>query len=170
MRKLLNLGLFAAIFLFAEPVIAQDNKGLAKKSISPSNPLVGTWRLVVYADFDSTTKAWLYPYGKNPRGYITYTKNFLLNVNVSAETPLGISQDSAKRSPMHFYGYLRSFAFGYFGTYAVDYEKMTLTHHPLGGSYPWSIGKDNTRPFAIKGDSLFIGDLNTHPRIAIRAD
>jgi hypothetical protein len=35
--------------------------------------ITGTWKLIEFADFDSVTNAWKYRYGKNLRGYFTYT-------------------------------------------------------------------------------------------------
>ena len=40
----------------------------------PGKGIVGTWRLVYFSDFDTTTNAWIYRYGKNPRGYFTIQK------------------------------------------------------------------------------------------------
>jgi hypothetical protein len=42
--------------------------------------LVGTWRLIEYADLDSTSRRWVYDYGKHPKGYFTYTKTISLTL------------------------------------------------------------------------------------------
>jgi hypothetical protein len=131
--------------------------GKKEKNETKTNELAGTWRLVEYSDFDTITKKWMHPYGEHPRGYFTYTKNGIVNLSVSAENSLSISEDSAYTHPMTL-GALLDNAASYFGTYTIDYKNSTVTHHPKGGSIPWYIGTDQHRQFILNGDSLFIGD------------
>src|SRR5205809_506334 len=70
--------------------------GKPKMPATQPNKLIGTWRLVEFADVDSATSTWTYAYGKKPNGYFTYTQNGIVNLNISSERPLKISQDSAK--------------------------------------------------------------------------
>jgi hypothetical protein len=132
--------------------------------------LVGTWRLIEFADLDSATSQWTYRYGKNPKGYFTYTKSGIVNLNISAETPLKISEDSAKNYQINLLNWLDHFSIGYFGKYTVDFKKSIVTHHVKGGSLPWYIDTDQPRAFTLKGDTLIIGDNKTWKRILIRAD
>ena len=93
------------------------------------NAIVGTWRLIEFANLDSTKGAWEYPYGKNPKGYFTYTKNNIVNINISSEVPLKISEDSSKKYTIHLYDYIWQNSFGYFGTYSVDLKNSVVIHH-----------------------------------------
>ena len=129
-----------------------------------------TWKLVKYSDFDSAAGKWTEPYGQHPRGYFTYTKNGIVNLNISSEKPLEITEDSAKNHCYTLPELLDNYAVGYFGTYTIDYKNSTVTHHPTGGDIPWYIGTDQHRKFIIKGDTLFIGDpeFSTGKRILIR--
>ena len=147
--------LIAAFTFFITAPYAQ-NKTL--KQTTQKNPLPGTWKLISYSDFDSATGKWIQPYGEHPRGYFTYTESGIVNLNVSSEPPFNISQDSTKKHVRPLSEFLDNYAFGYFGTYTLDFKNSTVTHHPKGGSLPWYIGTDQHRQFKIKGDTLFIGD------------
>jgi hypothetical protein len=134
------------------------------------NKLVGTWRLIEFADLDLATSTWTYSYGKNPKGYFTYTKNNIVNLNISSETPSKISKDSAKNYNVNLLSWVDSNSVGYFGTYSVDLNKSIVTHHVKGGSLPWYIDTDQQRPFILKGDTLIIGDNKTWKRVLVRED
>ena len=135
------------------------------------NKLVGTWRLVAYADFDSVAKKWIQPYGEHPKGYFTYTNSGIVNLNGSAEQPLVIPSDSEYIKPITL-GALLDNAFGYFGTYTIDSVHSTVTHHVKGGSVINYIGTDQHRQFIIKGDTLLLGDptFNVGKRVLVREE
>lgn len=136
-----------------------------------TNKLAGTWKLIEYSDFDSIASKWVHPYGDHPRGYFTYTNSGIVNLNVSAENPLRISEDSAYKQPLTL-GKLLDNAAGYFGTYTIDYENSIVTHHPQGGSVLWYVGTDQHRQFILKGDTLLIGDptFKVGKRVLIREE
>src|SRR5664279_397780 len=115
--------------------------------------LTGTWRLVEFADLDSATSTWTYPYGKNPKGYFTYTRSGIVNLNICSETPLKISEDSAKNYNINLLNWADHNSIGYFGTYSIDFNKSIVTHHVKGGSLPWYIDTDQPRQFILKGDT-----------------
>ncbi len=144
-----------------------------KPNIAATQPkkLIGTWKLVEFANLDSTTSTWTYhPYGKNPKGYFTYTNSGIVNINISSDTPLKISQDSAKNYNINLLNWTSNFSVGYFGTYTVDFNKSIVTHHVKGGSLPWYIDTDQQRPFILKGDTLIIGDNKTWKRVLVKVD
>ncbi len=132
--------------------------------------LIGTWRLIEFSDLDSATSQWTHRYGKNPKGYFTYTKSGIVNLNICAETPLKISEDSAKNYNINLLNWVDHFALGYFGTYTVDFNKSVVTHHVKGGSLPWYIDTDQPRQFVLKGDTLIIGDSKTWKRVLVKTD
>ena len=140
------------------------------QSTSMATTIVGTWRLIEFTDLDSTTGKWNYPYGKNPKGYFTYTKNDIVNINISSEFPLKISQDSSKKYTINLYDHIWQNSFGYFGTYSVDLKNSVVTHHVEGGCIPYYIDTDQKRPFTLNGDTLIIGDNRTWKRVLVRAD
>lgn len=162
-----TLLIFLSVLLFLIEVMQAQTK---KINISPINKLVGTWRLIEYANVDSATGKWEEPYGKNPKGYFTYTKTGIVNLNISTETPLKISEDSAKNFNINYLTLVDNYSFGYFGTYTVDWEKSIITHHVKGGSVSWYIDTDQPRPFTLKGDTLIIGNNKPRKRVLVRAD
>ena len=145
--------------------------GLTENKIPTKNGIAGTWKLIEYTDFDSVVHKWIYPYGKTPRGYFTYTEGGLVNLNVSAEKPLEISLDSEYIKPLTL-GAVLDNAFGYFGTYTIDSVHSTVTHHVTGGSVIDYIGTDQSRQFILKGDTLLIGDptFKIGKRVLIREE
>ena len=148
---------------------AGDNQNQENKKAIP-NPLAGTWRLVEFADLDTVTGKWINRYGKNPRGYFTYTKNNILNLNISTDTPAKISEDSARKVNVNLFDNIQYVSFGYFGTYSLDLEKSVVTHHVKGGGIPWYIDTDQPRPFILKGDTLIITNHKTTRRLLVRVD
>ena len=65
--------------------------------------------------------------GKNPKGYFTYTKSGIVNLNISADTALKISEDSVKNYSINLLNLANNFSLGYFGTYTVDFNKSNNT-------------------------------------------
>ncbi len=173
MKQFLILtGLTIFVLVCNENTSGQNNSKISKadKSVTQSNKLVGTWKLIEYADLDSITGKWEYPFGKNPRGYFSYTKNYIVNLNVSSDIPLKITEDSAKNYNIKLLNWIDHYSEGYFGTYSVDLIKSVVTHHVKGGNIPWYIDTDQPRPFMLKGDTLIIGDNKTWKRVLVRAD
>jgi Lipocalin-like domain len=171
MKYLRFLLVFVTGFQFAFSCNGQTKKmNRPDETKIQANKLVGTWRLIEFADLDSVTGLWKYPYGKNPRGYFTYTKSNIVNLNISSETPLQISEDSTKNYSINLYDFIWHNAIGYFGTYSIDYKKSIVIHHVKGGSNPYYIDTDQRRPFTLKGDSLIIGDNKTWRRVLVKTD
>lgn len=144
--------------------------GKYKTGTTQLEKLIGTWRLIEFANLDSATLKWKYPYGKNPKGYFTYTRTGIVNLNISTETPVKISIDSAKNYNINLLNWANNFSLGYFGTYTVDFNKSIVTHHVKGGSLPWYIDTDQPRPFVLKGDTLIIGNSKTWKRVLVKTD
>ena len=125
---------------------------------------------IKFANLDAASSTWTYPYDKIPKGYFTYTKTGIVNLNISSETPLKISEDSAKNHNINLLNWVHNYSLGYFGTYSVDFNKSTVTHHVKGNSLPWYIDTDQQRPFILKGDTLIIGDIKTWKRVLVKVD
>lgn len=160
---------FCLLFPFTSYGQLNENSNI-DKGITNSNKLVGTWKLIEFADLDSITSQWKYRYGRLPRGYYTYTKNNIVNLNISSESPLTISEDSAKHFDINLSNLIDNYSLGYFGTYTIDFEKSIVIHHVKGGSIPWYIDTDQPRPFTLKNDTLHIGDNITWKRILVKVD
>lgn len=168
MKRLFLLILFG--LTLTSNSFGQNKSSKSKTETTHLDKLIGTWRLIEFADLDSATSQWTYPYGKNPKGYFTYTKSGIVNLNISAETPLKISEDSAKNYNINLLNWVNHVSLGYFGTYTVDFNKSIVTHHVKGGSLPWYIDTDQPRQFVLKGDTLIIGDSKTWKRVLVKTD
>lgn len=135
-----------------------------------SKGIAGTWRLVEFADFDSTANVWIYPFGKNPKGYFTYTPSGVISINISNENPLKISSEEGKKHSVNVYEYTQKNSLGYFGTYTLEAEKGRVIHHVKGGTIPWYTDTDQPRLIQLKGDTAIIGDNKTARRVLVRVD
>jgi hypothetical protein len=161
------------IFLLLNLIISMACGNEKQEDITKRpHTVTGTWKLITYADFDTNSGKWIYPYGDHPRGYFTYTQNGIVNLNISSEKQLELNADSAYQHAFTLGEILDRYSVGYFGTYTIDYENSTLIHHPEGGAIPWYIGTDQHRQFILKEDSLFIGDptFDIGKRVLIRVE
>jgi hypothetical protein len=170
MKEVLISILFTLLVLRSSYGQSDSATTMIGHSGTEANKIVGTWQLIDYADLDTTTGKWTHPYGTNPRGYFTYTKSNVVNLNISSEVPLHISEDSAKKYLINLEDYISHYSLGYFGTYSIDLANSIVTHHVKGGSIPYYIDSDQPRPFAFKGDTLIIGDNRTWRRVLVKAD
>jgi len=134
-----------------------------------NNKLVGTWRLIDFADLDSLGN-WMHPFGEHPRGFVTYTRTHIFNINMSSESQLRVSKKESETYAIILDEFLWRHSFGYFGDYDVDFKKSIVTHKVKGGTIPWFIGTDQPRPFILRGDTLIIGDNKTWRRVLVKAD
>ena len=131
------------------------------------NSIVGTWRLIEFADLDSTTNQWVYPYGQEPRGFFTYTPDNIVNLNISHERPLRLNSDQLDSTLFTYRDFMNN-AVGYFGRYSIDVNQGLVTHIVEGGTIPFYIDTEQPRPFDLQGDTLTIGDGKTWRRTLVR--
>jgi hypothetical protein len=80
--------------------------------------------------------------------------------NISAllmnpDHPLFVSGDMKKGTPEEIKAAYEGFD-AYCGTYTIDMEKGTVTHHVFGSKFPNWVGTDQVRFFKISGDTLRI--------------
>ena len=143
----------------------------AQRPTKEAHALVGTWRLVEFADLGEDGK-WVYWYGEHPLGYFVYDATGHVQVQIMrspALKPFPESNFDAGKmpSPEHalaaYTGYV-----AYFGTYTVDAKKHVVTIHVEGSLAPDYIDTDQTRPFKLEGDRLEITDGKTWRRVLER--
>ena len=96
-----------------------------------------------------------FPYGKDADGLLVYTADgFVTGHLVQRNVPkfqTGARHAPAEQARKAFLGYL-----GYYGTYQVDADAGTVTHHVLGGWHPNWTGTDQVRHFRLAGEQLVI--------------
>jgi hypothetical protein len=140
----------------------------AQRPVEGTHTLIGTWRLVEFADLGKDGK-WQYKYGEHPRGYIVYDATGHVQVQIMKVPPLAAfseanTDDGKPPSAEHALAAYTAYA-AYFGTYTVDEEKHVVTHHVEGSLRPDYTDTDQARPFKLEGDRLEIGDGKTWRRV-----
>lgn len=160
-----KISLFISILLIGFIILTSSNNVITTKH---PKGIVGTWRLVEFADFDSTANVWVNRYGKNPKGYFIYTSSGILSINISNENPLKITEAEAKKYSVNVYDYFNTNSFGYFGTYTFEPDKGRVIHHVKGGTIPWYTDTEQPRQIRLKGDTAVIGDNKTWRRVLVR--
>jgi hypothetical protein len=115
--------------------------------------LIGTWSLVFaeYRYADDEVKA---IYGADPAGMLMYDAAGRVSIQIMRrDRPHFAKNDRLGGTPAEtktaFEGYL-----AYFGTYTIDEEKRTVTHHLEGALLPNWVGSNQTRFFELAGNRL----------------
>jgi hypothetical protein len=143
----------------------------AQSPAQGAHTLIGTWRVVEFADLDKDGK-WRYWYGEHPRGYFVYDATGHVHIQIMKVPPLApfpeANFDGGKLpSPEHALAAYNDYL-AYFGTYTVDAEKHVVTHHVEGSLAPDYTDTDQPRSFKLEGDRLEIGDGKTERRVLER--
>ncbi len=143
----------------------------AQRSARGTHPLIGTWRLMEFADLDKDGK-WQSRFGEHPRGYFVYDATGHVHIQIMKAPPLAPFPEAnvaAGKPPSAEHALAAYTAYvAYFGTYTVDAEKHVVTHHVEGSLAPEFTGTDQPRPFQLEGDRLEIGDGKTWRRVLER--
>jgi hypothetical protein len=144
---------------------------LAQLSAEGVQALVGTWRLVDFADLDKDGK-WKYRFGEHPRGYFVYDETGHVHIQIMKVPPLAAFTEAnlaegkpptAEHALAAYSGYV-----AYFGTYTVEAKRHIVTHHVEGSLWPDFTDTNQPRPFKLEGDRLEIGDGKTWRRVLER--
>src|SRR5580700_7625264 len=106
-----------------------------QRSVPKADALIGTWRVVEFADLDKDGK-WQYRFGEHPRGYIVYDASGHVHVQIMKVPPLAPfpeaeTGDGKQPSAEHALAAYTAYT-AYFGTYTVDEKKHVVTHHVEG--------------------------------------
>jgi hypothetical protein len=121
------------------------------------NKFIGTWKLKSWVSQNASEI--IYPYGKNPSGYISYLSDKLMTVVIMRDQrdipdifktviPLDATDEECIAG---FKSYL-----SYWGKYEVDEESKIIMHKLEGCWYPKWIGTEQERHFEFKDDLLLL--------------
>ncbi len=146
----------ASLSLFVQ---SETRNPLLTKESSRTNQLVGTWRLVSREERLSNGKTSVDPsLGTTPVGYLMYDQSGHMAVQLMRrDRPTPALESDCKGTPQN--GSNSSAIFGYdayFGTYTVNGQEGTVTHHLEGALSPSDVGKDLKRSFTVSDDRLAI--------------
>lgn len=130
---------------------------LSAQSGSVQQEILGTWRLVSYVREEIPSGVRSDVMGAHPSGYITYGRDGRMMVIIAAadrKKPAG-----PVATPEEAAGLIRSML-AYAGTYTIDGEAKTVTHH-IDVSWDQSrTGESHVRTYKLDGDRL---TLTTQP-------
>ena len=137
----------------------------AQSPAQGANALIGTWKVVEFADLDKNGK-WQYWFGEHPRGYFVYDATGHVHIQIMKVPPLArfpeANWDAGKLpSPEHALAAYNAYL-AYFGTYTVDMKKHVVTHHVQGSMAPDYTDTDQPRQFKLDGDRLELSDGKTY--------
>lgn len=129
----------------------------SRGDISGTGELVGTWRLisrvVALEDGAAVHDPGL---GKTPAGYLIYDSSGhvagqLMRLDRPMAIDCGTSDSASSNNSQSVNGYD-----AYFGTYTIDEDSHTVTHHLEGALAAADLGKNLVREFHVSGDKLII--------------
>jgi hypothetical protein len=117
--------------------------------------LIGAWKLASarYSSADGKVNE---IYGANPNGLVMYNPNGYMTIQIfRSDRPKFAKNDrlggTAEEIQTAFNGMM-----AYFGTFDVDEEKQTVTHHLAGAWLPNWVGSDQTRRFELTQERLIL--------------
>ena len=117
--------------------------------------LIGAWKLVS-ARYESADGKVNEIYGANPNGLLVYNPNGQMTIQIfRSDRPQFAKNDRLGGTPTEtksaFDGMM-----SYFGTFTVDEQNQTVTHHLVGAWLPNWVGSDQTRRFELTQDRLIL--------------
>jgi hypothetical protein len=114
---------------------------------------VGTWKLVSFEMRRSDGQI-VYPLGRDVVGVISYdARGNMSGQLMRSDRPAFATNDFQKGAPDEIKAAFEGFL-AYFGTYEINEEKGTVTHHMRGSSFPNWVGSDHIRFFEFSGNRL----------------
>lgn len=117
--------------------------------------LTGTWKfesMVVKTECGKT----VYPYGERLFGMLIYTAGGHMSALLMNPDRKNFASDDLKAGTAEEIKQAYEKFDAYCGTYTIDEEKGTVTHHVEGAKFPNWVGTDQVRYFELKGDRLQI--------------
>lgn len=141
------LSLAIAVVMFALPRVATPED---------RDKFVGTWTLEIVEERDAegNWKQVADRIGSDPIGYIMYDSAGNMAVQITGRNRPRLTSDDPQKATSEelkeaFLGYV-----AYFGTYEVNEDEGTVTHHRQGSLVPNRTGTDAKRFYIFKGDTL----------------
>ena len=114
---------------------------------------VGSWSLVswILTKPDGNTE---YPFGEDAVGWIMYTEDRRMAAHLMRRRRALLKSERLRESTPDERAAAYLDHFSYCGTYSVQADAQTVTHHVDVSSSPNWVGSDRARTFVLSGDSL----------------
>jgi hypothetical protein len=124
-------------------------------------PIIGEWKLVSFETQRENGKV-VYPFGKNARGSLIYTKSGRISVHLMrSDRPQFGSGDQMKGTSEEIKTNYEG-VISYYGSYEFDKEKSLVIHNIQGSLFPNWEGQRQERFFELSGNRL---KLSTPPTL-----
>jgi len=120
---------------------------------------IGTWRLLECSQTNPDGSV-LYMWGKDAIGYIIYTAEGVMSVQIMRGTRASFHSDNLLDATSEECASLPQNYNAYFGTFDVDENQQTVTHHVQGHLVPNLIGQDNVRRYHFEKNRLLLTVLS----------
>jgi Lipocalin-like domain len=150
--------LWATVGVFA---IASCFSAQSKQASADAQTLVGTWKLVSYVRQESPSGTKSNVMGDHPSGYLNYGVDGRMMVMIAGserKKPAG-----TVAMPDEAQALIQSML-AYAGTYTIDSEAKTVTHHIDISWDQARTGTDNVRSYKLEGNRLMLTtDPSTDP-------
>jgi hypothetical protein len=117
--------------------------------------LVGTWRLVS-CEARASNGDVRYPFGEHVSGQLIYDADGNMSAHVMRASRQAFGTADADRGTDAEVRAAFESHTSYFGTYTVNLERHTVTHHVKGASFPNWVGHDQLRYYKWDRGSLLI--------------
>ena len=159
MRLVKFLVLFFLLFspaLRTTPAWAQ--KVTAAAGPATAEALAGSWRLVSVETIRPGGEI-IYPfYGKHPTGLLIYDRSGWMSVEIVSDpapsVPAPSSREKFTQAPDAEKAAAIDGFYAYYGTWTIDSEGATVTHHIKQSLYPGERGTEATRRLSLEGNRL----------------
>lgn len=143
-KRLHGFAVFLSLTIFA--ACAESPKETAEIPGAKDDGFVGTWRFVSM-EARSPKGEVIYPYGRDIFGRLIYTEEGFMSVLfMNPDRPRFASDDPMAGTTEEIEASFRGFD-AYCGTYTIDKEQATVTHHIQASKFPNWIGTDQVRSF-----------------------
>jgi hypothetical protein len=146
------------LFLFATIIIIGcDGSGISEKEkpMTQKEQVVGAWKFLSLKATKPDGEV-IHPYGEDLYGMLVYTASGHMSfLGMRRDRPQFASDDAFEGTPEEIQEAFEGFD-AYCGTYEVDEEKGTVTHHVEGSRLPGWVGTDQVRHFRLSGNRLIL--------------
>jgi hypothetical protein len=130
---------------------------ISRGDISGIGELVGTWRLISrVVALEDGTAVHDPGLGKTPEGYLIYDSSGHVAAQLMRlDRPMAIDCGTSDSAPSNNSQSVNGYD-AYFGTYTIEENSHTVTHHLEGALAAADVGKTLVREFHVSGDKLNI--------------
>ena len=121
-----------------------------------STILVGSWKLVSIATVRPNGEELTDWAGPKPTGILMYAADGYMSDHIVKDPPARWAYQEPEEADVTERAHAFDQYYGYFGRYAVDFERSVVTHFVEGSLQPNEVGITYERRFRIEGDRLIL--------------